>query len=484
MWLPPSKLAKISKKDYASQVETLRIRLLQLQFELHKADFPVLVVFGGVDGGGKHETVNLLNEWLDPRFLRTLAYSEPTTEERERPRMWRFWRDLPVRGQIGLVLSGWYSQPLLDMAKHHSDQQRFEHELQQLRTFERMLSDDGALILKFWMHLSARQQQARLQKLAEDPQTIWQVKLQDWEHLHLYERFIDASETMLEQTHSANAPWQVIDGSEPRSRHLRVAQTLADALERRLRQPPRVPGKRFRPSAKKQLDKVDLSARLEGPAYRKRLNKGQARLIRLHQRAQHTQRSTLLVFEGWDAAGKGGAIRRLVRPLDARQYRLIPIAAPTDEELARHYLWRFWRHLPRAGQLCVFDRSWYGRVLVERIEGFASAAQWGRAYAEINEFEQELVESGIRLLKFWLHLSPEEQLARFEARKLNPLKHWKLTEEDWRNRAKWDDYAQAVEDMLARTSTPQAPWEVIAGNNKQHARVAVIEAVGKAMLRY
>lgn len=476
-WLPAKPLAPLSKSEYRERAQDVRMRLLKLQHQLRGTQIPVLVVFGGVDGGGKHETVNLLSEWLDPRFLKILAYGEPSPEEAERPRMWRYWRDLPVRGRIGLVLSGWYSQPLVEFARHRSDRQRFEHQLGQIQRFEQMLCDDGALMLKFWMHLSAEQQHQRLKQLAEDPLTIWQVKPRDWEHLNLYDRFMMASRDLLERTHTELSPWQVIDGSQVKLRELCVAETLASALERRLASKQTPKARRIRPSQAGRLKKLDIKRQLPKGEYRERLNMAQARLIRLQQTAAHCGRSTLLVFEGWDAAGKGGAIRRIIRPLDARQYQLLPIAAPSDEELARHYLWRFWRHLPRAGRICIFDRSWYGRVLVERVEGFASKSEWSRAYEEINAFEEELTEHGIRLMKFWLHISSEEQLARFEARKSDPLKDWKLTDEDWRNRGKWALYEQAVEDMLARTDTPSAPWKVIPANDKRLARVEVIEAV-------
>jgi polyphosphate kinase 2 (PPK2 family) len=183
------------------------------------------------------------------------------------------------------------------------------------------------------------------------------------------------------------------------------------------------------------------------------------------------------MFEGWDAAGKGGAIRRVTAALDARDYKVIPIAAPTDEEKAHHYLWRFWRHLSKAGRVTIYDRSWYGRVLVERIEGFASTEEWMRAYSEINDFEEQLIDSGMVLGKFWVHITKEEQAARFEARAQIPWKAWKLTEEDWRNRDKWDAYESAVNDMIERTSTRKAPWTLIEGNNKHFARVKVLETV-------
>ena len=199
------------------------------------------------------------------------------------------------------------------------------------------------------------------------------------------------------------------------------------------------------------LANVDLSTRLSPESYERKLPRLQGELRELARLAYEHGRPAVLVFEGWDAAGKGGSIRRMTEALDARQFRVVPVAAPTDEERAHHYLWRFWRHVPRDGRITVFDRSWYGRVLVERVEGFAAEAEWRRAYDEINEFELQLVSHGTALVKFWLHLSPEEQLRRFSEREVVPWKQHKLTGEDWRNRERWQDYLAAVNDMLVFT---------------------------------
>jgi len=222
------------------------------------------------------------------------------------------------------------------------------------------------------------------------------------------------------------------------------------------------------------LSRLDMSLTLGKSDYKRRLQEQQARLNLLHRRALKKNTSTIVLFEGPDAAGKGGAIRRITAALDARHYQVIPIAAPTDEERAQHYLWRFWRHMSRAGRITLFDRSWYGRVLVERVEGFATEEEWRRAYAEINEFEQQLTRHGTVLLKYWVHVTKDEQFQRFKERETIPHKQWKLTEEDWRNREKWDDYEMAVNDLVEHTSTNAAPWIMVEGNDKAHARVKVI----------
>ena len=234
-------------------------------------------------------------------------------------------------------------------------------------------------------------------------------------------------------------------------------------------------------AGKSALDRVDLSQRLDKSEYEPRLEAAQHALFDLGRAARERAISSVLVFEGWDAAGKGGAIRRLAHAFDPRALRVVPIAAPTSEERAHPWLWRFWRHLPRAGRVLVFDRSWYGRVLVERVEGFAQEEDWRRAYEEIVDFERCLVEHGCALVKFWLHIDPDEQLRRFEERERTPHKRHKITPEDYRNRERWSDYERAVDEMLLRTSTAEAPWTVVGANDKRWARVRVLESVRDAL---
>ncbi|HEY9076191.1 MAG TPA: hypothetical protein VIO61_06590 [Anaerolineaceae bacterium] len=227
------------------------------------------------------------------------------------------------------------------------------------------------------------------------------------------------------------------------------------------------------------LRQLDLTKALTPEEYHAKLDLYQGHLQLLAHALYDHQRSLILVFEGWDAAGKGGAIKRLTETLDSRGYEAFPIAAPAGEDRTHHYLWRFWRRLkpPREKQIQIFDRSWYGRVMVERVEGFCSEAAWKRAYREINEFERQLISAGLIIVKFWVHISPEEQLKRFEERQNNPAKSWKLTAEDWRNREKWPLYEQALEEMLLKTSTLVAPWTVVEANDKYYARIKVLSTV-------
>ena len=478
---------KISKETFKARAPKLREALLDAQQRLRSAPFPVLVVFAGVDGAGKSESVNLLNEWMDPRWIVTRAFGDPSDEERERPEQWRFWRELPPDGRIGLFLSAWYSQPVLDRVYRRISRIAFENQLARVAEFERMLSDDGALILKFWMHLDKKSQRKRLEALEADPLTRWRVTRRHWQHWRMYGRFVAAAEQAIRATSTSQAPWTIVEGRNEAYRTITVAEAIRTAIAQRLTAPdgrksgappaPTPAPARTRARVTTVLSNLDMSKRLDEPTFERDLLKYQGELNRLQRRAIRQGVSTILVFEGADAAGKGGAIRHVTAALDARDYQVIPIAAPTDEERAHHYLWRFWRHLPRAGRFTIFDRSWYGRVLVERVEGFAAPADWRRAYAEINQFEDRLTDHGVVLVKYWIHITKDEQLRRFKARESSPVKRWKIGEEDWRNRAKWTAYEDAVNEMVERTSTHEAPWTLVAGNDKQFARVAVLRTV-------
>ena len=483
----------------------LRAELLEVQQQVRAAgSFPIIVVFAGVDGAGKGETVNLLNGWLDPRWIVTRAYGPPSDEMAERPEYWRYWRDLPQKGRIGMFLGSWYSQPVLDRAYERTSETEFEDALDRIVAFEKALADDSALIIKFWMHLGKEAQKQRLEELESDPLTKWRVNENDWQHYEMFDQFVSTAERAIMRTSRGRSPWHIVEGYDERYRSLAVGGILLDHIRRHFEET-RIKEEihQVRQAEKEKaaspeenggsvvnmipgsditiLSRLDDSLKLEKEEYKERLEKLQGTLNQLSRKAQDAGVSTILVFEGSDAGGKGGAIRRVTAALDARAYQVIPIQAPSDEENAQHYLWRFWRHLSRAGRFTIFDRSWYGRVLVERVEGFATEPEWRRAYAEINDFEDQLIQSGIVLCKFWLHISKEEQLDRFKHREETPYKRWKLTDEDWRNREKWDDYEAAVNNMVERTSTSAAPWTLVEGNDKRYARVKVLETVCKQL---
>ena len=473
----------IDKKTFRAEEATLRAELLVVQNALREASkFPVVLLISGVDGAGKGETIAQLYEWMDPRFLSTLAFSEPSDEERERPFMWRYWRALPPKGRIGIFSGSWYSQPIAERIARKMTRSKLDNRLDEINRFETMLVNEGALVLKFWFHLSKAGQKVRLEKLEKNPRTAWRVTKLSWARTKTYDELQDVAGHVLRVTNTAAAPWIIVDGTDDNYRNLRVGRALLDALKARLAngaQPPVAPAAPLvkRIDERNVLSALDLTQTLDDKKYERELAKWQGKLSELSRHKKFAKRSLVLAFEGMDAAGKGSAIRRITAALDPRQFQIVPIAAPTDEERAQPYLWRFWRHMPRQDRVSIFDRSWYGRVLVERIEGFCSEADWLRAYAEINDFEHELVEAGSIVLKFWLQIDKSEQLRRFKEREKIEHKRFKITAEDWRNRKKWNAYQQAAVDLIDRTSTGKAPWIVVEANDKNFARVKILKAI-------
>ena len=475
---------KITKAVYRQQVPELREALLDAQIDLLQTrKFPVIILIAGVDCAGKGETVNILNEWMDPRHIETHALRDLTDEEFERPPMWRYWRALPPKGKLGIFIGSWYSNPLLDNVHGSIKNAELDQQLERIIRFEKMLCDEGALILKFWLHLSKDQQKKRLKSLEKDPATRWRVTDTDWKHFKLYDDFHRVSERMLRATSTAEAPWLIVEGTDPRYRYLTIGKAIQLSLRQRL-DAPEVPNvvEPFPPitmaiDGLHILQTLDLEKKLEKAQYDEELEKWQGKLNLLSRHPRFKKISLVIVFEGNDAAGKGGAIRRVTQALDARLYRVASIANPTDEEKSQPYLWRFWRHLPRKGRLAIFDRSWYGRVLVERVEGFCSHADWMRAYGEINDFEEQLVRHHTVIVKFWLAVSQDEQLKRFNEREKIGFKRFKITDDDWRNREKWPHYEHAVCDMIDRTSTEISPWVLVEANDKHYARIKVLKTI-------
>ncbi len=476
---------KASRSEYDAALPGLRSRLLNAHFALRSRKFQVIVIIGGADGSGKGETVQRLNEWLDPRGVQTRAFWGTSDEERERPESWRFWRALPGHGRIGIFFGSWYTTPILRRVYGETKRSEFDTDLDRIVTTERMLSDDGAMIVKLWLHLSKKAQKKALEKLRRSGR----LGPDDRKHFKQYDNFTKISERAIRHTDSGFAPWHVIEAADRRFRELTIGRILLEALEKGLANhaapvPAKSPAQVVAPvpverrqRAGSILDHMDLTQRLTAAEYARLLEEKQAKLSRLAWVAHAKKRSMVLMFEGWDAAGKGSAIRRVTQAMDPRLCQVFGIAAPTEEERAQHYLWRFWRHLPRAGYAAIFDRSWYGRVLVERVEGFATPEEWGRAYHEINGFEEEITAHGIVLGKFWLQISRAEQLRRFKERQRIAYKQHKITDEDWRNRDKWEAYQAAVDEMVARCSTEAARWTLVAGNDKKFARVQILTTI-------
>jgi polyphosphate:AMP phosphotransferase len=476
---------RISKQVYAREEPKLRAALLNAQWDLSQSGRgPVLLIITGVETGGRHETANELTEWMDPRHIRVVAFGPQTPEESTRPPAWRFWRALPAKGRVGIFMNAWYADALGARARGDIDDDALHARLAAIRQQERMLTDEGLVLLKFWIHLSKAAQKKRLRELDRNPRTSWRVTREDWARYRIYSRSHDLWEHALRETSTGEAPWFVVDGSDERYRFLTVGRILLEAMQRLLAAPgPGKPLHALTPTAPAIIDNVklirdlDLTKRLEAAKYPHELERWQGRLAKATRHKRFARHSLVLVFEGTDAAGKGGAIRRVTAALDARQYETVPIAAPTDEERAHPYLWRFWRHVPARGGVVIFDRSCYGRTLVERVERFCGTTDWMRAYDEINQFEEQLVSAGAVVVKFWLQISRAEQLRRFREREKTSFKRFKITPDDWRNRRKWNEYEVAVCDVVDRTSTEIAPWTLVEAEDKLYARVKVLKTI-------
>jgi AMP-polyphosphate phosphotransferase len=495
---------RLGKAEYDTVVPQLREDLLNAQFDLSRQGrCAVLVLLAGLGGGGRSEVANLFSEWMDPRHLRTRAFGHRNDLERERPPFWRYWNALPPKGRIGVLLGGWHQELIGAHAAGHADgdidADALAFGLQQIRRFEAMLAAEGVVLLKLWLHLSKADQKKRLATLTADPRTRWRVTRADRAQLKGYNRFRSVAERALQETSIPVAPWLVIEATDPMYRDVTVGRALLHALEpcgRPERRASRSRRQSVAPEATAVaaplisvtdnvalLRELDLSQSVSRETYRDELARLQERLAKLTRRRRFARQSAVAVFEGQDAAGKGSTIRRVVHALDTRQYTIVPVAAPSDDERAHPYLWRFWRQLPGAGHVTVFDRSWYGRVLVERVEGYCAPADWMRAYDEIVDFEDQLHRNGTVVMKFWLQISKAEQLRRFRAREDTPFKRFKITPDDWRNRRKWNQYESAVCDMIDRTSTTTAPWTIVESEDKLYGRLKVLRTLCESLER-
>ena len=480
---------KVDKKTYRRVMDEAEEKLGLLQRECKDAGIPVILVFEGMGAAGKGVQINRLIQALDPRGFDVYACDRPTEDEQMRPFLWRYWTKTPAKGRIAVFDRSWYRSVQVDRFDGLTPEDKLGDAYQDILSFEKQLCDDGTVIMKFFLYIDKDEQKRRFKKLEGSKETSWRVTDEDWNRNKYFGRYLKMNEEMLEKTDTDYAPWVIIEAVDKDYAALKIASTVMDRLEYEL--------EHSRPEEEKTaqgqeakirerfkngvLSGIDLSKSLTEEEYKTRLKKLQKRLAELHSELYRRRIPVVIGFEGWDAGGKGGAIKRLTSNLDPRGYRVNPTAAPNDIEKVHHYLWRFWNNVPKAGHIAVFDRTWYGRVMVERIEGFCSEAQWRRAYQEINEMESHMANAGAVVLKFWLHIDKDEQERRFRERQANPAKQWKITDEDWRNREKWDQYEEAVNEMLIRTSTTYAPWIVVEGNDKRYARVKVLQTVVDAL---
>ncbi len=492
---------KMDKGEYQATAPTLRQRLGELQRRAKEAGIPVMVLFEGWEASGKGTLMNELILPLDPRGFRVHYVHKQSDDNQNRywPPMRRFWELTPPRGRIGIFSRSWYRLVL--------DEGRGGTTYEDISSFEHQLAQDGGLIVKFFLHIGKKEQKKRLKKLDKQDASTWRVSEREWAEHERYDDIARLVDEMIQYTDKPYAPWTLVEAHDRRHATVKILTTVVRALEKgletrafRMRQaeaqaiiedeievdggedgtPHGGPAAVDAALAPSVLRNLDMNKRLDRDEYGERLTKLQKRLRELQYELYDARKPMIVVFEGQDAAGKGGCIRRLTERLDPRGYQVSPTSAPNDWERAHHYLWRFWNAFPKAGHIGIYDRSWYGRVLVERVEGFAAEAEWRRAYAEINEMEDQWSRYGAILVKFWLQIDGDEQLARFTERRENPAKTWKITDEDWRNREKWPAYEAAAEEMMLRTSTTYAPWTIVEANDKRYARIKVLKKTVEA----
>ncbi|MBY5968444.1 polyphosphate kinase [Halomonas denitrificans] len=481
------KRAKPDKRQGSNKMsaeERLRFGLLSAQLTLaQQADRAVLVLVAGHAATGKGELINQLNHWLENRLTEVHALA-PGDEERCRPYWWRFWHRLPTRGRLGVFVHGWVGDAVLARASRALGEGAYSDRIEQMRQFEAELAADGVQLVKLWLQIDAESQRRRLEMLAADPATRWQVTEDKWRRHAQHGLLDELARDLRKRTHRRHSPWIELDASSGDSLLPQVATLLENVMTT---PPPALEAESspaleaVQPPSLAALVQREAPERLKKRDYVERLSESQARLAELARSAARQRVPLVVMFEGHDAAGKGGGIHRLTSALDARLYQVHQIAAPTQEELLHPWQWRFWQRLPRDGRVAVFDRSWYGRVLVERVEGLAVEDDWRRGYEEIRQFEARLLEHGAVVVKLFLAIDKDEQLARFEARAATPHKRHKLTDEDWRNRERWDDYQQAIDEMFSQTHVPGAEWTLIDANDKRRARLEVIQEVSRRL---
>ena len=492
---------KIGKKEFKEELEKKSERLALLQRQCKEAGIPIMIVFEGFGAAGKGTQINRLIQPMDPRGFVVHAGSKVTEEERFRPFLYRYWIKTPAKGRVVIFERSWYRSVLSDRFDGITKEEDVDNAIRDIRSFEKQLTDDGTVIIKLFLYISKEEQKKRFTALEKSEETSWRVDKEDWKRNKEYDRYLRMNEEMLERTDDEYAPWTIIEATDKDYATIKIMRVIVAALEAELEKKKAADARKAEKKAAAAAEKnslpeagktashyknrvlsgVDLSKSLDKKEYKEKLEKLQKRIGKLHSELYLLRIPVVLAFEGWDAGGKGGAIKRLTSHLDPRGYAVHPTSSPNDIEKVHHYLWRFWNNMPKAGHISIFDRTWYGRVMVERIEGFCTEEEWKRAYQEINEMEEHITSFGTIVLKFWLHIDKDEQERRFKERMETPSKQWKITDEDWRNRAKWDEYETCVDEMLIRTSTTYAPWIIVEANSKYYARVKVLETVVDAM---
>lgn len=468
--------------------DALKQRLAVLQQQIKALNIPVMIVFEGWGASGKGSMIAKLIANMDPRGFKVYNICERDKAEKRYHFLQRFWSKIPPYGNLAIFDRSWYREI---SALPLKEQRKAEKRIAEIKDFEAQLSNDGYVIIKLFLHISKKEQKSRLNALEDAQATRWRVTENDWRQNKNYQVHYDIFDNMLRQTNTPHAPWHIIDAAERKSTTKQIFSVIIRTLEEAIQK--KESGNTAAPIPMQLVHDIDrvpvehlAEINLSGKApddslYSKELEAKQKRLFELQNEIYLKKIPVILAFEGWDAAGKGGNIKRIARALDPRGYEVIPVSAPTEQEKAHQYLWRFWNNLPKTGHIKIFDRTWYGRVLVERIEGFCSQSEWERAYDEINSFEKSLTEHGAIVLKFWLQIDKKEQLNRFSDRQNTLEKQWKITQEDWRNRERWPEYEVAADEMIQLTNTKSAPWTVVESNDKRYARIKTLDTIIKAM---
>ena len=475
----------LTQAEFKKIESHLRVQLVNAQYKHIKLqDRALLILVAGIDGAGKGDTINLLNEWMDPRHVHTISFSPPVKADYAYPAARRYWMSLPQKGEIGIVFGSIYTALFKEAEKKSLDLDKLENHILFVRRFEANLAANGIQVLKLWFHLSREAQHKHIEERQANPSTAWQIDKSDLRAQKKFKTIRRAGQLIIEATDAPHAPWVIIPSADPQLRTVRTAQAVLQALKAPAAKVPAF----HDPAAPAKhdplvypLNKLDYNASIPKQDYDTQILQWQNRLAVAMRQKKFKKYALAVVFEGPDAAGKGGAIRRITRAIDARQFNIMPVAAPKPSELARPYLWRFWRNVPSKGRVAIFDRSWYGRVLVERVEKLIPRSTWFRAYDEINDFEQQLTQHGVIVLKFWLSITPDEQLKRFREREHSPYKQFKITPDDWRNREKWKAYSAAAKEMFKQTNTHLAPWHIVPANDKRHARVEILKQIVLAL---
>ena len=475
-----------SDEVLAERLEKARAELAVRQMIIKEKKLPVLVIMDGWGAAGKGSVLGKVIKNLDPRFFKCETLTEPTTEEKREPFLYRYFVRIPKAGAISFFDGSWMGEVTSMFLHEEINEKKYKAHLTSIKRFERQLNDNGYLVVKLFFHIDEKTQKKRLKELENNEHTKWRVSSKDkWQNKH-YDKCFEVFDEYIEATNQFVAPWYFIDAASKKWSELQMTEILISSIDTAIanaetQQKAPMLQNTFPMKAVPKLSEVDLSKSISEEEYKQTLDKLQNRLSELHNELYHKKIPVIIAYEGWDAAGKGGNIKRVAAALDPRGYEVHPIASPEPAEKARHYLWRFWNRLPKDGHIAIFDRTWYGRVMVERIEGFCTENDWQRAYNEINEFENELADWNAVVIKFWVHIDKDTQLARFTDRQNTPEKQWKITDEDWRNREKWDQYEEAIDEMLAKTSTKFAPWHILESNDKKYARIKALKVIIKAI---